>query len=455
MVNINVGGNSLKDNNDRILENDPLEAIFALNMGDFLTEHLISDELLGKINSSVKDQLAGIKDQLSELITIYSLDKTLNLLGFNSEEDFVIYDSIAKTTTQMFECDACHIFLAKEHAKVLKTDQDLVLVGSSLDHNNSIISKNLGYKMDNLENPAIRSFIGGKTIFVEDLVQDNSWKKIQEINQDRTQSLLIVPMVNNSDDVGIICLENYSDKAFSKEFIELIEITARLFVTSMNLQELIEDTNELLGLKDPSPMQLRHLRTELTAIIGDLGDEQQMFVEALASAVDAKGKYEKAHSSKVANIAKEIANYLKLNEKTSDLIYYAGLLQNIGKITLPEELFNKKEKLSKSDWEQLQNHPNVGVNLLMKINFLSEVIPYIHYHGERWNGQGKPEGLSGNSIPLGSRIIAVADAFQAMITKRPYRESLPVSKAIELVKEEAGIKWDPVIVDALMQIKSK
>ena len=110
--------------------------------------------------------------------------------------------------------------------------------------------------------------------------------------------------------------------------------------------------------------------------------------------------------------------FLKLNEKTSDLIYYAGLLQNVGKITLPEDLFNHGGKLTKEDWERLQNHPNVGVNLLMNINFLSEVIPYIHYHKERWDGRGEPEGLKGMSIPFGSRIIAVADAFSALTSDR-------------------------------------
>ena len=112
------------------------------------------------------------------------------------------------------------------------------------------------------------------------------------------------------------------------------------------------------------------------------------------------------------------------NEKTKDLIYYAGLLQNIGKITLPESLFTNKGKLSKEEWEKLQNHPNVGVNLLMNINFLSEVIPYIHYHKERWDGGGEPEGLKGNSIPFGSRIIAVADAYTAMTSDRSYRDAM-------------------------------
>ena len=148
-------------------------------------------------------------------------------------------------------------------------------------------------------------------------------------------------------------------------------------------------------------------------------------------------------------MSKTICEYLGLNEKTKDLIYYAGLLQNIGKITIPEELFNKKEKLSKEDWETLQNHPNIGVSLLMSINFLSEVIPYIHYHKERWDGRGEPEGLKGYSIPLGSRIIAIADAYCALREDRPYRNAKTEEESIAIIKQESEEKWDPQLVNAL------
>ena len=142
-----------------------------------------------------------------------------------------------------------------------------------------------------------------------------------------------------------------------------------------------------------------------------------------------------------------------LNEKTTDLIYYAGLLQNIGKITLSEELFTKKDKLTDAEWNELKNHPNVGVDLLMNINFMSEVVPYINYQEERYNGKGFPEGLKGNSIPLGSRIIALAGAYCALTQDRAHRKALSNTKALEIIKKESGTKWDPKIVDVLIEIK--
>lgn len=455
-LDLEIGDNNLRDNTN-LLENDPMAAIFELNMGDFLTEHLISEDLLKKIDTSVKDKTEGLKNQLSELISIYSIDNTLTLLGFNNEEDFVIYNSIAKTVTQMLDIDACHIYLTSDNAKILKenNDKDLVLVGSSTDKDHEIFKKNYGYNFNDEDNIAVKAFQGNETVTINKVDDSHKWNPSKELMQDKVKSLLIVPMVSNSGKVGLIFLETYKEKDIIDEFVNLIEVTAKLFVTSMNLQKLVEESQALINADETEAMPLRHIRTELTAIIADLGDEQQMFVEALADAVDAKGHYEKEHSVKVAALAREICQYLQLNEKTTDLIYYAGLLQNIGKITLPEELFTKKQKLSKQDWDNLQNHPNVGVNLLMKINFLSEVIPYIHYHRERWNGQGQPEGLSGHSIPLGSRIIAVAEAFQAMVTKRPYRTPIAVSDALKILEGESGEKWDPIIVDALVHLKNK
>ena len=151
-------------------------------------------------------------------------------------------------------------------------------------------------------------------------------------------------------------------------------------------------------------------------------------------------------------MAKRISAEMGLNEKTKDLIYYAGLLQNIGKITLPEELFATKGKLSKEDWDKLKNYSNVGVNLLMNINFMSEVVPYICYQKERYDGSGEPEGLKRMSIPLGSRIIAVADAYCAMTSDRAYRKAMSKEEALAIMRQEAGTKWDPIIVDALSDV---
>lgn len=445
-------GASLFSRSIDLMEDDPLEEIFALNLGDFISEYLISEDLASKIGKDVKDKTTKLKSQLKELVSIYSLDNTLCVLGFSSQDEYVVYNSIAKTLTQILDVDACHIYLTKEFTKGLNIeDKILGLAGSSIEFDEDIYAKKLSYAEDD-KSIVVKAFKTLETVQIKDITNIDNFTPKYELKEFDVKSLAVVPMHNNAHVVGVIVIENYKEKTIKRAYMNLLETIGRLFGTSMHLQKTIDETNCLIESDDVMVEELQHQRAELTALIGDLGVQQQAFVERLAKAVDEKGQYKVAHSQNTAELSRKLCRQLGLNEKTTDLVYYAGLLQNIGKITLPESLFTNKGKLSKEEWEKLQNHPNVGVNLLMNINFLSEVIPYIHYHKERWDGGGEPEGLKGNSIPFGSRIIAVADAYTAMTSDRSYRKAMDKDEALAVIKSEAGIKWDPIVVNALFEV---
>lgn len=416
-------GVSLFGQSEFLIGSDPIEEIFALNLGDFISEHLISEDLAKKIGSNVKDKKEGLKNQLKELISIYSLKNTLCVLNFDTKEDYAIYTSIAHSICRMLEIEKCNIYLSYEFTKGIDNDNDLVLVGTTM--------KSLKCKGFNLDDNSIVSV---------------AYREQETITENHVTA---VSMHCNSRNVGVIVMESPDD--IQKEYINLVESIANLFATSMTLQGEIDTTKKLIDDETSSVSDLQHERAELTALIGDLCDYQQEFVENLANAVDAKGQYKVSHSKNTANLARQICRELGLNEKTTDLIYYAGLLQNIGKITLSEKIFATNGKLSPEDLKKIQNHSNIGVNLLMNINFLSEVVPYINYQKERVDGSGEPEGLKGQSIPLGSRIIAVADAYSAMTSDRPYRKAMPQEKALSIMKEESGKKWDVDVVNALEQ----
>ena len=405
-------GVSLFSQSEYLIDKDPIEEIFALNLGDFIAENLISEDLAKKIASNVKDKKAGLINQLKELISIYSMNNTLCVLSFDNSEKQAIFTSIAQSVKQMLEVKACHIYLEK--------DGKLELAGTTA---NALECYNID------ENSAAgKAFMTGETVFAD---------------------VIAVPMHCNINSLGVIVIENAHVKEINEEYIELVESIAVLFATSITLQRNIDEANKLITDEHSTVGDLQHIRAELTALIGDLCDYQQSFVQHLANAVDTKGGYKVAHSQNTANLARQICRQLGLNEKTTDLIYYAGLLQNIGKIALPEKMFTSSGKLSSEELKKIQEHSNVGVHFLMNINFLSEVVPYITYQKERYDGSGTPEGLKGQSIPFGSRIIAVADAYCAMTSDRPYRKAMPVEKAVEIMKEEAGTKWDPVVVEAL------
>ena len=409
----NKNGVSLFSQSDYMIGEDPIEEIFALNLGDFMAENLISEDLARKIGKNVKDKKAGLIGQLKELISIYSMQNTLCVLSFDNNEKQAIFTSIAETIKQMIEIEACHVYFEK-HNK-------LELAGST---GNSVQE----YSID--ETTLVgRAFISQETVYENNFVA--------------------VPMYCNIKSTGVIVVA--SCKELNKEYVGLLESIALLFATSMTLQIAVDNTNKIIADEHTSVSDLQHTRAELTALIGDLCDYQQDFVEHLANAVDSKGQYTVAHSKNTAKLAREICRKLGLNEKTTDLIYYAGLLQNIGKIALPEKIFAENGKLSPEDLKKIQEHANLGVHLLMNINFLSEVVPYITYQKERYDGSGEPEGLKGQSIPFGSRIIAAADAYCAMTSDRPYRKAMPVEKALDIMKSEAGSKWDPVVVNALSE----
>ena len=422
--NIKDGNTSIYTRDINLLQDDPLEEIFALNLGDFFTEHLINSEFADKISKKAhdKDKKESLKAQLKELISIYSIDNTLSLLGFNNNEDFVIYNSIAKTIKLMLNLVECNIFLAKKN-------QPLSHAGTSEDK------------------------INNETI-TDDIKDVMLYEKEHVFEHDGFQFSLF-PMKNNFECIGVIEVVRKIERPLEFEYADLIQSTAGLFVTSLGIQKLIDEVKRLTDQENVSTLELQNLRAQLTAIIGDLGDQQQSFVEKLAYASDLKGQYKRSHSNECAELSRQICHELKLNEKTTDLIYYAGLLQNIGKITLSEELLSKKDKLTDNEWNELKNSPNAGVDLLMNINFMSEVVPYINYQQERYNGKGYPEGLSGSSIPLGSRIIALAGAYCALTQDRAHRKALTNEEALKILKEEAGIKWDPEIVDVLIKIKTE
>lgn len=401
-------GVSLFGQSEYLVGSDPIEEMFALNLGDFISENLISEDLAKKI-SSKSNKKERLKNQLKELTDIYSSKNTLCVLNFSSNEETAIYTSIAKSIVQMIEVETCRIYLVKDGNK-------LVLTGNSTDN-----EQHCNIELDELTH--------------NELIEKDGFTYI--------------PMRSSSVPVGVI--EILTEHKLDEDFLELVMNIANLLGTTITLQNEIEHTNKLID-NESSEFELKQARAELTALIGDLCDYQQNFVEALANAVDKKGQYTVSHSRNTAKLARGICKKLGLNEKTTDLIYYAGLLQNIGKITLPEKIFANNGKLSPEELQKIKNHTNVGVNLLMNINFLSEVVPYITYQTERVDGSGTPEGLKGQSIPLGSRIIATADAYSAMTSDRPYRKAMDSEKAIEIIKSEAGIKWDKDVVNALTQI---
>lgn len=158
------------------------------------------------------------------------------------------------------------------------------------------------------------------------------------------------------------------------------------------------------------------------------------------------------HSLRVANWVKLIALTLKMGEYKVQELYWAALLHDIGKIALPREILEKKGPLNEAEWNYMELHPAIGANLVCATASMSPVAPIVHAHQEKYNGKGYPYGLQGNDIPLGARILAVVDAYDAMTDDRPYRQPKTHQAAIAELQRNSGQHFDPLVVDTFYTV---
>lgn len=174
-------------------------------------------------------------------------------------------------------------------------------------------------------------------------------------------------------------------------------------------------------------------------------------IETLAMAVDAKDQITHGHIRRVQVYAVELAKRLGVTEASQlKAIEAAALLHDMGKLAIPEHILNKPGKLTPAEFETMKRHADIGADLLSSIRFPYPVVPIVRHHHEQWNGQGYPSGISGTDIPLGARILAVVDCFDALNSDRPYRPRLSVPEAFAILRERRGSMYDPLVVDKFL-----
>src|SRR5246500_3468484 len=172
-------------------------------------------------------------------------------------------------------------------------------------------------------------------------------------------------------------------------------------------------------------------------------------IEALALAIEAKDHTTHTHLQRVRTYAVAVATQLNLSEDQIEALRAAALLHDIGKLAVPEQIINKPGKLTAEEFEKMKVHPLVGAEILERVAFPYPVAPIVRSHHERWDGSGYPEGLDGQNIPIGARILAAVDCLDALASHRQYRPALPLSEAMAKVKEKSGTWFDPKIVTIL------
>lgn len=212
----------------------------------------------------------------------------------------------------------------------------------------------------------------------------------------------------------------------------------------------VKNTIELIRLKTSLSNEVEKKTQEIIAQTEKLERLSMQIVKALSGAIDAKDTYTNGHSTRVAEYAREIAKRVGFSKNEQDDIYMMGLLHDIGKIGIPDAIINKPAALSDEEYEIIKTHPVVGAGILKNITELPKLMTGARWHHERYDGKGYPDRKSGDEIPVEAQIIAVADSYDAMSSRRSYRNALPQQQIRSELEEGRGKQFAPEYADAMI-----
>jgi putative two-component system response regulator len=274
----------------------------------------------------------------------------------------------------------------------------------------------------------------------------------------------VVPLARQKDrDLAIIMLTAVNDAATATEV--LASGATDYLMKPVELADLQQAVDRAL-LKRDELIDLRRvdmlIREEVALRTAELEMEKESLrlmsvsiAETLINAMEAKDLYLRGHSQRVAELAGQLAEELGLDEATCEDLRVAGRLHDVGKIGIREAILNKPGRLTLEEFEHVKQHVRIGLDILAPLFHIKKPLEYVEHHHERWDGAGYPQGLAGEAIPMGARILCAADTFDALTSKRAYREPLAPLAALEHLRVDSGKQFDPSVYDALIRVIGK
>lgn len=263
-----------------------------------------------------------------------------------------------------------------------------------------------------------------------DAREDARYKEGESIIQQRIRSVMCAPLTTDESVIGVLYADSRSiTGAFTENDLELLALIGNQAGVAIHRAQLMAEQEELL-----------------------LGT-----IRAIVAFIDAKDGYTHRHSERVAAFATKIAEELGRSEEEMELVYYSGLLHDVGKVRVPDGILNKPGKLSDQEFSEIKKHPVHGVNILSHIPSprFNAIMPGVRHHHEKWDGSGYPDGLAGENIPFLGRLLAVADVLDALSSDRSYRDSLGFEKTVEIIKQDAGSHFDPEVAEAAVALHAR
>ncbi|MGH7672128.1 MAG: HD-GYP domain-containing protein, partial [Gemmatimonadales bacterium] len=259
-------------------------------------------------------------------------------------------------------------------------------------------------------------------------------------------AILMLTAVNDATSAAL-CMQRGAMDYLTKP-IELADL-GRAVQRALKRREMLLENRELN----------QWLKEEVTTRTAELQRERHRLervstatLEALVNALEAKDPYLRGHSARVADLSATVAAEVGLPEEEVERVRMAGRLHDLGKIGTREAVVNKEGPLSPEEFEHVKQHVIIGAQILAPLTHLGDVVSMVRSHHERWDGTGYPDGLSGEEIPAGGRVIAAAEVFDALTTSRPYQEKMTPEQAVERMTDLSGTVLDPRVFEALTRI---
>lgn len=268
---------------------------------------------------------------------------------------------------------------------------------------------------------------------------------------DGFETIAAVRQNKETADIPVIFLTADDDSETEKRGLEsgAMDFIKKPFVPEVLLLR-VRHTIELIRLQTNLSHEVEKKTQEVRMQHEKLNRISMQIVTALSGAIDAKDTYTNGHSTRVAGYSREIARRAGLSEEAQNDIYMMGLLHDVGKIGMPDAIINKPTKLTDEEYSIIKNHPIMGAGILKNITEFPKLVTGARWHHERYDGKGYPDGIAGEDIPVEARIIAVADAYDAMSSRRSYRNVLAQETVRSEVEKGKGTQFDPVFAEIML-----
>lgn len=344
------------------------------------------------------------------LTNIHELSSTSHSLKLNEE----LYEPVLENACSLIKANRGSIMLFDEKTQTLKI---IASKGISAE----VIAST---RLKSGEGVAGLAFQSGKIIITQDPTSENNYVGFIGAPEQR-EPFIAIPIKTRKKVLGVLNL--HADDAavirdeYALKLLTFLADKAAITIENVSLNEAMQ--NFYLEM-----------------------------VETLTRVIDAKDSYTHDHGARARTRARRIAEELTLDEEEIREIEYAALLHDIGKIGISESILQKPSRLTPQEYETIKRHTIIGYQILHPIQFLGGVPRMVLHHHEWYNGKGYPNGLKGEEIPVGSRVVSVIDAWDAMVSDRPYRKALPLELALQELKQGRGEQFDPRVVDVFMHL---